>query len=411
MGAAVATDPTAAVASDPAAAPPHEPPGGEPEALFEEARRRQRRRRAIATALTAAGIGVAASALAIDGHRPRTRSRGAREPRVAALPAGRTASLQVAGPLAVSPDGALYVADAARDRVLVRTRDGHFRVVAGNGRPGLAGAGGPAVDAELSAISDLAFTPAGSLDIADGGRVQQVAADGTLSTIAGTGRGDASPRIAPGTPALSASLGSARALAKSGVPLSIAIGPRGRLLISTGTQILRLAGGRLYPLPAVIRSGPLAGPLDHLRGDFGPIAVDDHGDVDLAGLNGWSVWQLAHGVVRRIGAGANWLARRSGGDYSILERAPGGAVYAENGATLLRIDGNRLVTSAAFSERLAGEYFWLTHFAFAPNGTVYADELPGGGAFEARQQLVALGGRGTRLLWEQPSGPPRRGGG
>jgi hypothetical protein len=44
------------------------------------------------------------------------------------LPLGPFATLHVAGPLAVAPDGALYVADMAADRVLVRLPDERFRV-------------------------------------------------------------------------------------------------------------------------------------------------------------------------------------------------------------------------------------------------------------------------------------------
>jgi len=48
-----------------------------------------------------------------------------------------------------------------------------------------------------------------------------------------------------------------------------------------------------------------------------------------------------------------------------------------------------------------GEYFWLTYFAFAPNGTVYADELPGDEGFEAHQQLVAVAHGQVALLWQE----------
>src|ERR1700726_2253782 len=75
--------------------------------------------------------------------------------------------LEVAGKLAVGPNGALYVADVGGDRILARLPDGRFRVVAGNGRVGFSGDGGAAVDAELSGVSDLAFSPAGALYIAD----------------------------------------------------------------------------------------------------------------------------------------------------------------------------------------------------------------------------------------------------
>jgi hypothetical protein len=105
----------------------------------------------------------AAAALALligSGHGSRVHKGGGV---AGALPMGTSATLNVAGPLAVGPSGALYIADVARNRVLVRLADGRFRVVAGDGQVGFSGDGGPAVKARLSYVSGLAFSPAGSL--------------------------------------------------------------------------------------------------------------------------------------------------------------------------------------------------------------------------------------------------------
>ena len=121
------------------------------EALIREARRLRRRRWTVGllvAAVVAAGIGwvVAAST-----HGPSTPSNaGAPAPRHQSttfrpgLPEGPYANLTVAGPLAVAPSGALYVADVDREQVLVRLPDGRFRVVAGDGKKGVSGDGGPA---------------------------------------------------------------------------------------------------------------------------------------------------------------------------------------------------------------------------------------------------------------------------
>lgn len=376
-------------------------PIDESEALIPEARRRQRRRRALITALTILVIGSVAIIIAITRSGTHHPARGGGATPASALPMGPITTLRVAGPLTVAPDGALYVADLARDQVLVRLRSGRFRVIAGNGKTGLGGDGGPALRAELARVSDLAVTPNGALDIADAGRVRQVTPDGTIHTIAGNGRGRANEPVANGQPALSAALGSARAIATSGAALSIAVSPAGELYISTGSQILRLTAGKLEIVPAYIRTRPFVGNLNGRRGGFGPIAIDAHGNIDIAGVNGWSIWQIAHGIADRVGTGLNALARRSGGDYSILERGPDGTVFAESGPHLLRISGKQLVPSFTFAHRVAGEYFWLTYFAFAPKGTIYADEIPGGTGFETHQQLLSITHGHLRLLWEQ----------
>ena len=72
---------------------------------------------------------------------------------------------------------------------------------------------------------------------------------------------------------------------------------------------------------------------------------------------------------------------------------------------MMRIEGNRLAPAFAFTSWGAGEYFWLNYFAFGPHGILYADELPSGNGFEARQQLVSEQHRHITLLWEQPKKP------
>ena len=382
-------------------APP--PLGADEEALFPEARRLRRRRWTIG--LVVAGLlgGIAALVVlsAARGHAAHT---AAGPSATGVLPLGPVATLHVAGPLAVAPDGALYVADVAEDRVLVRMPDGRFRVVAGDGRAGFSGDGGPATRAELVAVSDLAFAPDGRLYIADGGHVRVVERSGVIHTVAGSGRGRPLQTIASGTPALSAPLGPARSLVPTATPLSLAVSPSGQLYISTGSQILRLTStGKLDALRTVMASGPYAGrPL----GGFGPIALDGDGNIDVSGVNGWAIWRVSpDGSARQIGSAAG--ARLSGGGDSVLERGPGGAVFGEDGPTMLRVDNNRLAAVFTFSKRVNDEYFWLTYFALGLRGSTYADEIPGDQAFEAHQQLVAVTGKRVSLLWQQGSAAGR----
>jgi hypothetical protein len=283
--------------------------------------------------------------------------------------------------------------------VLVRSADGRFRVVAGDGHNGFTGDGGLAVNAELSAITDIAVSPAGDLYIADGGRIRVVNHAGIIRTIAGDGRplpivhGRLVAGIRVGSAARRAALGAPRS-PNYEVPM-IAFSNRGQLYISTGAQVVRLtSAGTLIPIRAVVTTGPsfLRGPLS----GFGPIATDAHGNIDVAGFNGWSLWQITPGgQAHELGPGSG--ARRSGGGYSLLERSPAGPVYAENGPKLLRIDGNKTKPVPSF-----GGSFWLTYFAFGPDGRIYADEIPGDGGFEARQQMRERFSGHRTVLWEQP---------
>jgi glucose/arabinose dehydrogenase len=90
--------------------------------------------------------------------------------------------------VAVGPDGSVYVGDGSE--VYRIGPDGSFEHVAG--RPGGAsfdGDGGPATDATLQRVADLAVAPDGTLFILDGcnHRVRRVGVDGVITTVAGSG--------------------------------------------------------------------------------------------------------------------------------------------------------------------------------------------------------------------------------
>ena len=378
------------------------------EALIKEARRLRRRRWSVGVvtaAVVAAGIGwiVAASAHGASIRVTRTVrhdviSRAFRP----GLPEGPYAKLTVAGPLAVAPSGALYVADVNRQRVLVRLPNGRFRIVAGNGTKGVSGDGGQAIDAEFLDIDDMAVGPDGSLYVLDGDRVRVVNPNGVISTVAGIpGMVTPSPccgpislpqPIASGTPALSVSIDQLNSAA-------IALSEQGTLYISTGMQLLRLDAGILEVITTKAVGPPYNGqPLD----DPGQIAVDAQGNLDVSGGNGWAIWQVAaNGVATEV---ASPNARRSGGNTSVLERAPDGLVYGESGPTFLKLQGGRAVPGYSFPDRPRSG-FWLTYFAFGPDGTIFADEIPGFGAFEPYQQLRIVRNNRSSVLWQQTSAP------
>ena len=314
------------------------------------------------------------------------------EPKVGGPPMGRIVSLELAGPLAVGPNGALYVVDDKRHEVLVRLANGQFRVVAGDGRDSFSGDGGPATKAALSDVSDITFGRSGDLYIADGGRVRVVNGAGTIRTIAGDGAyvSEASAAnsgsVTNGTPALSASLASLS---------SIALGRTGELYLATFSQLLRLTpAGKLVTVRAVIPSGPSRG--EFIPGDYAHIAVDAHGDVYVgSGSTGWSIYRVApDGVATDVG-----YARRSGGSAAVLALGQGGVVEEDNASSIVRIEGDRLVTSYVFNNVPGTDWFTLTYFAVAANGTVYADDI-GGGGFQRYQQLVSVVHDHVAVLWQ-----------
>lgn len=120
----------------------------------------------------------------------------------------------------------------------------------------------------------------------------------------------------------------------------------------------------------------------------------------MSGGYGWSIWSVAPNGTASV---VERYARRSGGNTSVLERAPDGTVLGESGSTLLELQGNRSFPDYSFSSTSSTQrpYFWLTFFAIGPNGTIYADEIPGGGGFERYQQLRVVRDDQSSLLWQR----------
>jgi hypothetical protein len=390
-----------------------------PDALIKEARRLRRRRWAMGTLGTAALLGATTVIVALavtSSSAPNAVGGGAS---AGVLPNGPLAKLQLAGPMAVAPDGALYIADdqttdGRDDRVLVRLPDGRFRVIAGTGKRGFSGDGGPAVKAELSDVTDLAIGPNGTLYIADGGRVRSVSHHGVIRTIVGSGR--PARTVTSGTPARSAALG---------VPLSIAVTSVGQLYISTESpsgsprsQILRLtAAGAVASVRAVVTSAPRGNLADRAAigkqlTDFDHIAVDGHGNIDVAGGPGvYGVWQITPNGDAHLVSGS-FYTQRVGGADPVLEPGLRGAVYAATARGIFHVEPHELVPIASFTKPLSrslhGHPLSPLYFATNPTGTLYADDngpigyqpKPGYAA-AFLQHLVSVNDGHSRLLWQE----------
>lgn len=357
------------------------------EALFEKAHRRRRRRRLlIGTVVIVLVIAVLATSLSLrkpaGPHHPVTIPTAL--PISPPAPAATVASstLGVAGPLAVSPNGQLYVADTANDRILVRLPDGAFSVAVGTGTVGFSGDGGPATAAQLTRVTDMVFAPDGSLYIADGNRVRVVTPAGIITTVAGGG--GAPQAVSGGTAALAAPLGS---------PLFLSLAPNGgQLYIDDGSQILALtSAGTLVTVPYAPTSATTS------VGGGSPLALDGTGHLYIDGCGGWSICAVAPGgQVSNLGS-----ARRSGGALSVLEDGPGGTVYGEDGPRIVQVAPSGLVTAYQLPE-----LFWLTYFAIAPDGVLYADELAGNTGFEAHQELISDDAGRLGVLWQEANSAP-----
>lgn len=121
---------------------------------------------------------------------------------------GPATKAELARPYAVAADahGNVYIGEfgsygssGGGDRVRMVSEDGIITTVAGTGKPGYSGDGGPATEARLDTSTGLVVDQAGNLYIADSGNhvVRKVDSSGVITTVAGTGKpgysGDGGP--------------------------------------------------------------------------------------------------------------------------------------------------------------------------------------------------------------------------
>ncbi|MBD2701400.1 hypothetical protein IC229_12175 [Spirosoma sp. BT702] len=103
------------------------------------------------------------------------------------------ANINTPNGVAVDGLGNIYVSDTENNRIRkVNVANGTISTIAGTGTYGYSGDGGAAINAKLNSPSGLALDLSGNLYIADRGnhRIRKIsAANGTISTVAGTGTG------------------------------------------------------------------------------------------------------------------------------------------------------------------------------------------------------------------------------
>ena len=234
------------------------------------------------------------------------------------------------------PDGAIYFCEYGGQVIRKVTADGKISTVAGSGKTGYTGDGGPALAATFNKPHELRFDKAGDLFIADmvNAAIRKVdMKTGTITTFAGTGQAGYS---GDGGPAAKAQLKQ---------PHSIQFDAHGDLFIcDIGNHVIRkvdVKSGTIATFAGTGKAGPtpdgapLAGtPLNGPRSlDF-----DAAGNLWLATREGNQVWKIdlkAGKYVHLAGTGKKGFEGNGGPAKLATLSGPKGLGIARNGDVYL----------------------------------------------------------------------------
>jgi streptogramin lyase len=257
------------------------------------------------------------------------------------------------------PDGALWFCEYGGGRVRRIRPDGMIFTVAGNGKPGFLGDGGPALQASFSKPQEVRFNEWGDAFIADMANHAVRKMDlktGKISTIAGTGfhgyEGD----------------GETATAARLCQPQSIQFGPDGNLYIcDTGNNAIRMVETKTGIITTVAGTGskgptpngfPVSGtPLN------GPRAIDfdKEGNLWVVTKDGNQVFKLdlAQGRIYHIaGTGAKGFTGNGGPAKAATFSGPKGiAIDAEGNAWIADTENHavrRIDAKTGIVELMAG---------------------------------------------------------
>ena len=209
---------------------------------------------------------------------------------------GPAAAAQLSFPMGIAIDAAGNVFVADRDASVVRkiAANGTITTVAGSGTPGYMGDGGAAISAQINGPFGIALDSAGSLYIADttNNVVRKVSPDGTISTVAGTG-----------TPGYLGDGGAARSAWLNG-PEGVAVDAAGNLYIAdTFNGRIRRVG-----TDGIITTAAGIGSTGIFSGDGGPaisaaislppdVATDRAGNLYIADFGNSRVRMVTNGII------------------------------------------------------------------------------------------------------------------
>ena len=214
--------------------------------------------------------------------------------------------------VAVDSSGRIYIADCYNQRVRVIDTSGTITTLAGTGKAGYAGDEGPATSARLNFPSGVAVDASGNVYISDwhNQRVRMVDASGTINTLAGTGKAGFSGD------------GSAAGSAMLNYPFGVAVDASGDVFVADSkNNRVRMVEGPSYPLPVSTIASPASGVAAYSGGSgitvSGAASAKNGVSFVEVSTDGGSTWQTATGTTSWS---YSWNPPQKG-TYLIMSRA------------------------------------------------------------------------------------------
>jgi uncharacterized protein (TIGR03437 family) len=286
--------------------------------------------------------------------------------------------------MALDAAGNLYVSDSSNQRIRRISPAGIVDTVAGNGVAGYSGDGGPARQAQLNFPAGLAVDAAGNLYIADRSnhRVRQVAPDGTITTIAGTG-----------VAGFGGDGGDARSAQLNG-PMAVAVDALGNIFISdqNNNRVRRIIVGGTISTAAGTGSPSSSGdgrpgPEAAINAPYG-LVFDAAGRLYIAEPNGHRVRRLAGGIITTVaGTGVSDFSGDGGPAIAATLSQPAAVAVDAAGNLLIGEHQNMRVRRVAAEVTISSA---VTTFAGAGSFKFAGDGGPGTKAFLNAPNGIAL---------------------
>lgn len=280
----------------------------------------------------------------------------------------------------VGPDGALYVTEVRHYRVTrVDLKSGARTVVAGCGRKGYAGDGGPADRAELNEPYEVRFEADGTMYFVEMQNHLVRRVDGktrAISTVAGTGKKGFGGDGGPAREAL------------FNQPHSIALDGRGGLLVADiGNHRIRRIDLKAGTIESIAGDGRAQGPGDGQKARGAPILgpralfVQDR-TLWIALREGHSVWtlDLDSGLLsHRAGTGKKGFTGDGGPAREATFDGPKGIAVAPDGSVVVVDTENhairRIDTKSGTISRIAAGTLKRPHgICVGADGAVYVGD-------------------------------------